>query len=78
MIPSEKQVYVGCSSHDKGVVVKSYCEAGCIGCKLCEKKCEFDAIHVVDNLAVIDPDKCTGCGACVEACPKKIIVHKGA
>ncbi len=65
--------FVGCASRDKGAVVRSVCDAGCIGCKICEKKCEPDAIHVEDNLARVDRDKCTACGACVEACPKKII-----
>ena len=46
----------------------------CIGCKMCEKVCQFDAVKVVDNIAHIDPEKCTGCGACAEKCPKKIIL----
>ena len=29
----------------------STCDIGCLGCKICEKTCEHDAIHVVDNLA---------------------------
>lgn len=78
MIPADKRVFVGCSSQDKGAAVKRYCEVGCISCKLCEKKCAFDAIHVVDNIAVIDSEKCTNCGACAEGCPKKIILQKGA
>ena len=61
------------SSKDKGKDVMSVCKVGCIGCKLCEKNCEADAIHVVDNIAYIDQDKCTGCGVCAEKCPKKII-----
>jgi NAD-dependent dihydropyrimidine dehydrogenase PreA subunit len=28
---------------------------------------------VVDNLAVIDPEKCVGCGTCVEICPRHTI-----
>jgi len=39
----------------------------CVGCKLCEKVCPYDAIHVIDGKAVID-EKCTICGACLEAC----------
>jgi len=73
LVPVKHPVFVACSSTDKGALVKNYCSNGCIGCKLCEKKCEADAIHVENNLAVIDYDKCTACGSCVEACPKKII-----
>jgi ferredoxin len=50
-------------------MTKTFCKNGCIGCKICEKKCENDAIHVVDFHAVIDYSKCTGCGVCLEACP---------
>ena len=30
-------------------------------------------VKVENNLAVIDGEKCTGCGKCAEKCPKKII-----
>ena len=66
-------VYVACSSHDLGKDVKSVCSVGCIACKVCEKTCKFDAIHVVDNLAVIDYHKCTSCQECVRVCPAKTI-----
>ena len=49
------------------------CAAGCIGCGICEKICKFDAIHVVDNIAQIDYDKCKNCGMCAMKCPKKVI-----
>lgn len=39
----------------------------CIGCGVCEETCTFDAIAVVDDLAVVN-EKCTLCGACVDAC----------
>ncbi len=64
---------VTCMSTEMGKVVNKTCKAGCIGCKICEKNCKFDAIHVIDNLAVIDHDKCKNCGVCAMKCPKKVI-----
>ena len=45
----------------------------CVGCGLCTTKCEFDAIHVTDNLAQVTYDNCTQCGKCVAKCPAKVI-----
>ncbi|MFA4988831.1 MAG: RnfABCDGE type electron transport complex subunit B [Candidatus Omnitrophota bacterium] len=73
LVDSSHSVYVGCSSHDTGKNVRAVCSAGCIACRLCEKACKFDAIHVVDNLAVIDYNKCTSCGECVKVCPNKTL-----
>lgn len=36
--------------------------------------CKFDAIHIVDGVAKVDKDKCTGCGACANICPKQVIM----
>ncbi len=74
LVPKNATYYVKCNSHDKGAAVTKNCSVGCIGCKICEKQCEFDAIHVENNLAYIDYSKCTGCGKCAEKCPKKCIV----
>ena len=49
------------------------CVYGCLGGGDCARACEFDAITIVDGLAVIDPEKCVGCGACAKACPKNVI-----
>lgn len=73
LVPKKKKVKVHCSSKDMGKAVMSVCSAGCIGCKICEKTCKFDAIHVIDNIAVIDYDKCKNCGMCANKCPKKVI-----
>ena len=73
LVPYKSKVHVACSSKDKGVVVKQSCINGCIGCKLCEKNCKFDAIHVEDNVAHIDYDKCINCGLCAMKCPTKVI-----
>lgn len=73
LIPYDAAHWVGCKSTDKGAVTKTYCEVGCMGCKLCEKKCPTGAIKVTDFVAEIDYEKCTGCGECEKACPRKII-----
>ena len=49
------------------------CKFGCLGYGDCVSVCAFDAIHVVDGVALVDREKCTGCGACAKACPNAII-----
>ncbi|MBR4284178.1 MAG: 4Fe-4S binding protein, partial [Anaerotignum sp.] len=73
---AKKKVKVQCSSKDMGKNVIPNCSVGCIACKICEKNCPFDAIHVIDNLAVIDYDKCKACGICANKCPKGVLTGK--
>lgn len=49
------------------------CNSGCLGFGTCTKVCPFDAIHVVNGVAVVDRDACKACGKCIEVCPKKLI-----
>lgn len=49
------------------------CNYGCLGYGTCVKACPFDAIHIVDGVAVVDKEACKACGKCVAACPKKLI-----
>ncbi|MDD4147407.1 MAG: RnfABCDGE type electron transport complex subunit B, partial [Candidatus Cloacimonetes bacterium] len=50
------------------------CSWGCMGLNDCMKACLFDAISIDANgMRVIDYSKCTGCGACVKACPRNLI-----
>ncbi|HBX90576.1 MAG TPA: ferredoxin, partial [Alistipes sp.] len=51
------------------------CSFGCLGFGDCVDVCSFGALTIDSEtgLPVVDPDKCTACGACVKACPKAII-----
>lgn len=73
MVPVSKKVHVDCVNKDKGPDVIKVCTNGCIGCKMCEKTCKFDAIHVIDGVAQIDYDKCKNCKMCTKVCPKNCI-----
>jgi len=49
------------------------CFWGCLGLADCEVVCDFDAIHMNQfSLPVVDEEKCTACGDCVEVCPKDL------
>ena len=73
LVPVTHNAYVACSSGDLGKDTTAVCPVGCIACRKCEQVCPADAIHVIDNLAVIDYNKCTSCGECVKVCPMKTI-----
>ena len=73
LVPEKSTFAVACSNKDKGPQVKKVCSTGCIGCRLCVKQCESEAITVEDNVAHIDYEKCIGCGKCAEKCPSKVI-----
>ena len=69
----EAKAAVMCKNHDKGAQTRKECKAGCIGCMKCVKTCEYGAVTVENFCAKVDYDKCVGCGACADACPKSII-----
>ena len=49
------------------------CSYGCLGYGSCVAACPFDAIHVVEGVAVVDEEACKACGKCIAACPKNLI-----
>lgn len=59
-----------CLLHPKDyapVIPVGSCDA-CEGEGSCRKSCVFDAIKKIDGRIYIDPQKCTGCGVCVDVC----------
>ena len=59
-----------CNMYYKG---RGVCDYACLGFGDCVKQCSFDAIHVENRIAVVTPEKCTGCTMCTKACPKNLI-----
>ena len=49
------------------------CTYACIGMGNCVKACQFGAMEIVNGVAKVNRDKCVGCGACADTCPKSII-----
>jgi Na+-translocating ferredoxin:NAD+ oxidoreductase subunit B len=68
-----KAIYHGIESCAAAVAVGGGgkgCTWGCVGYADCQVSCTFDAIEMsATGLPVVDIDRCTACGDCVEACP---------
>ena len=69
--------YVGvhdCISATKVAAGPLDCRFGCLGFGSCVNACQFGAMSIGPNgTAVVDPEKCTNCGACMKACPRGLI-----
>jgi electron transport complex, RnfABCDGE type, B subunit len=77
MMPLTARVRVNCNSHDKGAVARKACSAACIGCGLCARGCQYQAVKVENNVAVVDTaicvaNNCTD-ATCLAKCPTKAI-----
>ena len=49
------------------------CSFGCLGGGSCTAVCAFDAIHIVNGVAVVDKEKCVACKKCIDICPRHLI-----
>lgn len=55
--------------------VKYRVAGGCVTCMTCLYQCPRHAITLIEDVsAVIDPEKCVGCGRCFDACQPGAIV----
>lgn len=78
-VTKQKMDYQGvptCAAANQTFGGPQACQQGCLGFGDCEVACDYGAISVSDGVAKVDPAKCVGCLACIEACPKALIAMK--
>ncbi len=72
----EEAQYAGIESCSAATLVfggPKACKNGCLGMGDCVRVCPFDALRIGSGgIAVVDQEKCTGCGLCVPSCPKEL------
>lgn len=49
------------------------CIYGCIGLGDCVRACPYEAIHICDGVARVNPAMCKACKMCVKTCPNSLI-----
>ncbi|MBS7655755.1 DUF362 domain-containing protein [Candidatus Bathyarchaeota archaeon] len=70
---SIKNVGMGCLSQKGKILIHKVSQPNvnvekCVGCRICEKQCRWNAIKVIDNVAKISYEKCVGCLDCFIVC----------
>lgn len=66
-------VSVICNNQSNDPSIENKCVVGCSHCGKCMLVCPVGAVKVVNNVPVIDENKCIECGKCVVACPNHCI-----
>lgn len=77
MLPASRKVHVFCKSADKGAVKRKYCSAGCIGCRVCERKAP-GSVKVEGFLARVNYDAPFPAGTAIDDCPVKCLRSIGS
>ena len=76
LTPRDHYVHILCVSTEPiKIRAKVHKPGACIGCRKCVKTCPYDAISMINGVAVIDYQKCTNCEKCIPVCPTTAI-HK--
>jgi len=82
--PEIGQFWLRLTDHPEGTIPKvriHYIAELCGHCRnaACMDVCEADAIYRRDDgFIIIEPDKCTGCKKCMEACPYEAVFYNEA
>ncbi len=63
----------GCKYEYNSLGGRKVCSYACLGGGSCADICQYGAIKVVDQVAVVDKALCEACGVCVKNCSKKVI-----
>jgi electron transport complex protein RnfB len=78
-VAKERYVYDGILDCRQAVIAPGggpkACTDGCMGFASCVRACEYNAIHIIDGVAVVYNDNCVACGACIKVCPKDLIEY---
>ena len=75
-VPYSADYVVACNNTDSGKNVRTYCEVGCIACRLCAKKSPEGGYIIENNLSRINysysGDRSAGAGKCPTKCIVKV------
>ena len=69
-------LFLGTRPHARieiGIPVPEIDHERCTLCAECSRVCQYNAIAVLGNRAVVFPELCHGCGACTLLCPERAI-----
>ena len=70
---AEYQGLMSCKAAKTYFSGNGQCQFGCIGLGDCAAVCDFNAIGVIDGVAIVNRDNCVACGKCAKECPQHII-----
>lgn len=72
LTPLDATTHVLCNSHDKGALIRKYCQVGCIACHIC-KKTVPDAYTIENMLAKVIYEHHLEADQAIEKCPTHCI-----